>query len=106
MRAGDMRHRVTIQVQSKAPDGMGGFEVTWTDLDTVWAAIWPIRGAERIEAMKLEGKVTHQIRIWYRDDVTPLANRLKLGNRYFNIRSAVDAYEKRINLDILAEETV
>ena len=98
-----MRHRVTIQAQSRVSDGMGGSTVTWTDMATVYAAVWPIRGLRQVDAQQLEGKVTHQIRMWYRDGVT-VANRLKMGNSIFVIYSVINPDHKNITLEIMAKE--
>lgn len=47
MRAGELRHRITIQQQVKGRDTDGGVIVIWSNLATVWAAVEPLSGAER-----------------------------------------------------------
>jgi SPP1 family predicted phage head-tail adaptor len=47
MRAGELRHRITIQQQVKGRDTDGGVIVIWSDLTTIWAAVEPLSGAER-----------------------------------------------------------
>jgi len=105
MRASELRHRIIIQASTKISDGMGSFTTSWSDVATIWAGIWPLRPKEVIENMRAEGKLTHRIRIRYRKNLTS-ANRLKFGNRYFNIKGPpINPNERNIYLDIMAEET-
>ena len=34
---GDLKHRITIDVESNAADGNGGFDTTWVALGSCWA---------------------------------------------------------------------
>lgn len=104
IRAGDLRHRVQIEVPRKVPNNMGGFVVTWwSAADLVYAAIWPLRGAEPIVAKTLEGDLTHRVRIWYRDPLR-LDGRFKFGDRYFYIDYAIDPDERHVYLDVMVQE--
>lgn len=103
MRIGDLNKRVTIQYETKTADGMGSFTVSWTDLKTVWAAIWPVSANEQVQGMKETMTITHRIRIRYRSDVLS-SYRIQFGSRYFNIVSMVNPNEKGEWLDILAKE--
>ena len=114
MQAGRIRHRLTFQTRSEASDSMGGADVTWPEKYwvTVWAAVWPIRGLEGIDAKSLEGKVTHQIRTRYfklndGTEVTP-ATRIYWKNKdvYFNIHSVINPDQRSISLEIMAEQEV
>jgi len=109
MRSGSLRHRVDIQVQSSAPDGMGGEVLTWTSvtgLGSVPAAIWPLSSKEQLDAMKLESVITNKIRIRYRAGITS-ANRIVFGSRIFNIKGApINSDEKNKTLDFLVTEDI
>lgn len=105
MRAGDLRHRGTIQEQQRVQIPGGGYETQWVDVVTVWAALEPLRGREQIEAQQLQAKVTHRIRIRYRRNVKP-AHRMTVGSRVFNFVSVFDKGERCRELEILAEEVV
>jgi SPP1 family predicted phage head-tail adaptor len=109
MRAGTLRHRIIIQTKSEDPDGMGGAKVTWPEKDwiEVWARVKPIRGMEQIQALSLEGKITHQILMRYREGVT-VAKRIywKKQNKYFNIRSVINPDQRNISLEIMAQEEI
>ena len=106
MRAGELRHIISIQEESPTPDGMGGENLTWaavSGMDSVPAAIWPLRSNERLDMMKLENEVTHKIRIRYRSGITT-KNRVLFGPRTFNIVSLINPDERNIMLEILAVE--
>jgi len=116
MRAGNLRHRLTIQLKTETADGMGGFvdtypEKYWTE---VWAGVVPLRGVELIEAMKLGGKVTHKMEMRYRRQLysliapSPIVKRLywEKRDRYFNIVSVINVRELNRKLEIMAEEVV
>lgn len=102
---GKLRHRVILQAPNETADGAGGWTLTWTDVATVWAAIEPLKGAERLKAQRLEASVTHKVTIRHRDGVTA-KQRLKFGTRFFNIRAVINRGERDRFLELLAEEGV
>lgn len=105
MRAGDLRHRITIQEETATPDGMGGETLAWGDQCTLWAAIWPLSAKESLGSMKLELKVTHRVRIRYRPGITS-KNRIKMGVRFFDIVSLINYEERNVTLDFLTNEVI
>lgn len=116
MRAGNLRHRITIQLKTETADGMGGMDVDWYEKDwiEVWASVIPLRGVELIESMKLGGKMTHKIEMRYRRQLysliapSPVVKRLywEKRDRYFNIISVINVRELNRKLEIMAEEVV
>lgn len=116
MRAGNLRHRITIQLKTEVSDGMGGMDTYWYEKDwtEVWASVVPLRGTELIEAMKLGGKVSHKIEMRYRRQLysliapSPVVKRLywEKRERYFNIISVINVRELNRKLEIMAEEVV
>lgn len=111
MRAGSLRHKITFQQLTVANDTWGHSAETWTDQVTTYAAIWSLRGVERIEAMKLDNEITHKIRIRHKKDLNPKM-RIKYfdynsaSTRYFNILSIVNPDERNIYQEIMATEEV
>jgi SPP1 family predicted phage head-tail adaptor len=111
MRAGSLRHLVKIQTPSLVADSYSAAATTtWNDTDiNVRASIIPLRGKERIESMKLEGEVSHRIRIRYRSGITPkmrIAHKRKGVWRYFNIKSVINISERSRQLEMLCTEEV
>lgn len=109
IRAGSLRHRISIQEQTDTADGMGGFTTSWaaiTGMGSVPASIYPLTSKEQLDAMKLESVITNKIRIWYRSGITS-KNRFVFGSRIFEIRGAPINYdEKNRTLDFLVEEQI
>ena len=116
MRAGNLRHRITIQLKTEVSDGMGGMTTTYPEKDwaEVWASVVPLRGTELIEAMKLGGKVSHKMEMRYRRQLysliapSPVVKRLywEKRDRYFNIISVINVREINRKLEIMVEEVV
>jgi SPP1 family predicted phage head-tail adaptor len=105
MRAGNLRERVTFQTKTEVSDGIsaGGTE-TWTDtLTGVPAAIWPLKGDQAIDAMKLEHTVTHRVRVRYQSAITA-DMRIEWGSRYLDIIAMINLNERNRELEIIAEE--
>ena len=108
IRARDLRHRVVLEAEAPAPDGGGGQGDPWaaaTTIATLRASITPLSGRERLHAQQLEAGVTHRILLRYRPGVTA-RQRLRFGDRLFNIRAVIDVEERHRWLEILAEEGV
>lgn len=103
IRAGELNKRITLRQQTKASDGMGGTAVTWADVATVWAAIWPVSASEQTQAQSTTMVISHRIRIRYRS-VLKASWRIKFGNRYFNIVSVVNPNEANEFLDLMCKE--
>jgi SPP1 family predicted phage head-tail adaptor len=105
LRIGDLNKSIVLQQQTRAADGMGGFTVTWADVDTIWAAIWPLSANETLQAGQTGMTITGRIRIRYRANVRA-SMRLKYGNRYFNIVSVINPSEGNEMLDLMVKEAV
>jgi len=105
MRAGTLRHKVIFQQKTVDDNTYGQSIPTWTDQVITYAAIWPTRGIERMEAMKLDNEVTHKIRVRYQKNIHPKM-RIKFGERYFNILSIINVDERNIYQEIMALEEV
>jgi SPP1 family predicted phage head-tail adaptor len=61
--AGALDKRVTFQTPGKTPDGQGGNVVGWANVLTVWGEFVPERGAERLEAGRLQEAAAGILRI-------------------------------------------
>lgn len=106
MRAGQLRHRVSIQYQKPTEDEIGGETLVWTELFKARAAIWPISSKERIDAMKLESVITNKIRIRYRAGITS-KNRIvfiQTVEIYNIIGKPINPDKRNIMLDIMVTE--
>jgi SPP1 family predicted phage head-tail adaptor len=69
MRAGKLKHYVTIQQLASSLDASGNTVEAWTDVASVWADIAPLSAREFIAAQGLQSQVVARITIRYRPDV-------------------------------------
>jgi SPP1 family predicted phage head-tail adaptor len=93
VRAGDLRHRVTIESATRTSDGAGGATVAWEPIAEVWAAIWPRTVDEDFTLDRVAGTASHDIWIRYRADVKP-DMRIRFGTRLFDILGAIDVEDR------------
>jgi SPP1 family predicted phage head-tail adaptor len=99
----ELRHRVTLEAPVRTPDEGGTAVITWSAVADVWAAVRSVGGRERVEADRLAGRITHEIRIRWRDGVDA-TQRFRLGARLFLIHAARDPDARRRVLLCTCEE--
>ena len=100
MRSGHLRHRATIQQQSVTRSDSGQENVTWSDVDTVWASINPMRGREYVDAAQLRDQIDAKITIRYRSGIIP-AMRITEGGNTWDIISVVNPGQRDIRLELM-----
>jgi SPP1 family predicted phage head-tail adaptor len=100
---GALRHRMMLERPARLADGGGGAVVTWTPVSELWASIKPASGTESVVADQVAGRVSHEIHVRYRADVSP-AMRFSLGTRTFEIIAVMDVGERRRQLRCLCRE--
>lgn len=100
---GELRERLTFEAPSRVSDGGGGAAVTWTEVAAVWARIRPRSGDESFALDRVAGRLSHEIVIRYRSDVT-LAMRFRSGTHVYDIRAAFDPDGRQHWLQCIAEE--
>lgn len=108
VRAGDLRHRVTIQEdQGATQDGFGQEVEDWQDVATVWAAVEPLSGREFLEAQQTQAEVSTRIRIRYRSDVTFTPEmRATWGGHTYDIVSVIEVEARRRELHLMCREVL
>jgi SPP1 family predicted phage head-tail adaptor len=106
MRAGKLRHSITIQQRAERRTNDGGFEPQWTDHIACRASIDPKTGREASFADSVRAEMSHLIVIRQpRDEVRP-EMRIVFGTRVFNILYAMRPREVRHELHIAAVENL
>jgi len=104
MRAGRLRHRVTIQ--QLVPDPSIGGTDTWYDYATAWGAMEPLRGREYLAAQQEGAEATGKITFRYISGVKPTM-RIKHGDRIYEIVSPpIDSEERHIELQLMVKEVL
>lgn len=100
---GALRHRVRLERSERLADGGGGAVVTWAPVCELWASIKPSSGTESVVADQIAGRVSHEIHVRFRADISP-AMRFSLGTRTFEILAVLDVEERRRQLRCLCRE--
>ncbi|KKM90813.1 hypothetical protein LCGC14_1234850 [marine sediment metagenome] len=105
MRAGKLRHRVTIEVLSSSQDAAGQETGAWSTFASRWASVQPLTGKELFSARQFHADITHRVRMWYLSGVVPKM-RIAFDSRLFNIIYVRNADERNKELEILCVEEV
>lgn len=104
MKAGALRHKVTIQSKTITTDGSGGPVETWADFATVHASIEQLSGREMIAAQAVNSETTGKIRIRYLAGVTA-DMRVVFGTRLFSITAPpINPDERNRELILMVSE--
>lgn len=83
MRAGKLRHKVTIQARGEVQDPVSGDMVPgWTDFASVWASVEPLSARDFIAAQANQSEITARIVIRYREGILPTMRILHRGKVY------------------------
>ncbi len=108
MRAGDLNKRLVISqavAGSPAVDEFGAPNMTWEELDTVWAAIEPLSGREFFAQQQVQSEITVRIRIRYRNDVLS-GMKAEYGSKTYVIQNVIDKEEQHQELQLMCSEGV
>ena len=103
MRAGKLRHRITIQQNTPTQNSFGEMEPSWSAFATIWAAVEPLSGDERWTSDQFQSEVSHRIRIRRRVGITPLM-RVSWQGRLFDIQAVLEPESNRRELHLLCSE--
>lgn len=104
--AGDLRFRGEIQeVQGQTKDSKGQMVPNWVSVATRWMNILPASGQYFVASDQIRNSISHKIIIRYCEGLTP-RNRIKFGNRIFNILSILNEGELKVRHTILATEVI
>lgn len=103
MKAGALRHVVTIQAPGVAKNSYDEPVAEWTDVADVRASVEPLAGVEQWRGMQVQASVTHGVEIRYRAGLTS-AHRLVFKGRTLNIGVIRDWQERNVKLLIQCTE--
>ena len=95
MRAGKLKHLITIQQNTPTVSADGGLVDAWTTFAAdIWAEVQTSGGREFWRQRQLNSELTHAVTIRHLADVKP-AMRLSWGSRTLQIISVVDDENKQ-----------
>lgn len=105
MRAGRLRHEITIQEPTATQNAVGEETLSWSDYATVRASVEPMSGREYWNSKQVQSEITHEIRIRYYPGVTS-EMRVSWGNRVFEIESVINVNERNREMILMCKEAV
>ena len=105
MRAGRLRHRVTIKTKSVTRDDYGQETITWTTYATVWGSVEPLSGREYEAGQQIDMAVDTRIRIRYLAGVTPTMQ-VTCGSHTYDIQSVIQKQLKTIEMQLMCREVL
>ena len=100
----EYRSRIGIYKRVLVANGFGGFTKTWSEVDTVWCNITPLRGNETVRYMQVWPTAVNAVTMRYRPDVNT-DFRLYYRKKFYNILSVVNVDNLDDELEILTEVT-
>lgn len=107
MRAGQLRHRVTIQriVLTRATDG--GAPGTPVTVSEVWANVEPLSGKEYFQASQRQMELTHQVTLRYDPNLLLRPTmQVVFEGRVFDIQVIRHVNERHREVQLMCRELV
>lgn len=102
MKAGELRHRVSLQAHTQATNGWGEpLPAAWTTFAEVWADLRHLSGTEAIRSGADTSMVKASCRIRWRDDVTA-GHRVICEGKTYDIE-AVLPDSRRVHVDLMCK---
>lgn len=105
MRARSLKHKITFQSQSDTKNDFGEQEKNYIDVLTTWCSIQTITGREQFLSSQEYSTLSHKLRCRYSDKINT-KQKIKFGDRIFNILAVLNIFEANRELEILVEEVV
>lgn len=103
MRAGRLRHRITIENPVESPGAYNEARFIWQKLIDTWASVKPLQGREYFASQQAQSEVTHEVMMRYCEGITP-RSRVVFGERVFDIRGVINTDERCIELKLMCVE--
>lgn len=105
MRAGQLRHRISIQTPVTAKNTRGGEVTTWSTVATVWADVRTQTGRETVANDQTQPTASHVVTMRHRANVTA-QQRIVWGDRVFSINAVLEPDNRMRQLQLLCQELV
>ena len=102
---GELRHRVEIQAGTETQNEFGEPVVVWATAATVWAAVEPLSGRERTEAVQVQADATIRVTMRYYPGLTT-KHRLIHKSRQLNIAYIINHEERNVWHELGCTEVV
>ena len=107
MRAGKLRHSITVESLTDGKDGRGGLTETWATFAETQARIVPLTGVELERSGRVDATVTHRLELRYTVGITPkMRVNWKSQSRVFDINAVLHLEERQRETHLFVTEHV
>ncbi len=104
IRAGQLRHKITIEKLVQTSDGQGGMNDSFAvHAAGVWAKVTPLSVRETLKNMQTEANASHLVTVRYISGVLH-SMRIIFQGRILLIKSIINVDERNEELQILCDE--
>lgn len=103
MRAGELRHCISIEKPNITQGDYGEPVTSWSNFAKIRALVEPLRGREFFDSQKFNEETTHRIKIRYLSGLNS-EMRIKFNERYFNILSVLNINEQNKEMHLMCVE--
>ena len=104
MRAGRLKHRITLQRYNVTKDEYGQDVESWVDIATIWADFLPKRSKEFYAEQQVNAELTAVISIRYRSDFGERDRVIYVGRTYEVIGQPINIEMRNRELQISVRE--
>ncbi len=102
--AGRLRHRIELQRQTETTDETGQTNESWQTYARPWAEIIPLSEREYLSQSGDRAELTHRVTIRCRTPLPAPRDRVKHGDRLFDIVGVVNVDERNRFLNLRCTE--
>jgi len=102
MRAGQLRHRITVQSRSDGADELNQPLTTWVDVVTLWAEVEQLSGRELMAASAERAENIARVTVRWRPDLLPNM-RIVYGAALFDITDISDVEGRFKQLELMCK---
>lgn len=107
MRAGRLRHRVDLERPSPTTNDYGEPETGWEFVARSWAAIEPLRGNERMQAMYIQAEANIRIILRWSTDVQDVDPSWRVvGRKTYDIKAVMNIDERNREIHLMCKEHI
>ena len=103
MRGQRLRQSVGVMKPVRTNTEGGGVTISYLKVEERPAAITPISASDRIRSDQNVSDITHKIRMWWFEGLTP-DYRLETGGRIFEISGIINQDERNKHMEMLCTE--
>jgi SPP1 family predicted phage head-tail adaptor len=103
VRAGKLRHSVTIKSASASRDEFGGSTDSWSTTEAIYVSIDPLTGRELEVARQVHGEAVCRIGMRYTTNAV-ITNRIAFGSRTFEIVDVQNPEERNEEILCICKE--